>query len=152
MQPVGSHINFSAQPHNLLVANKKWCVRSYRFGFNGQEKDDEVYGSTGTSYTAQFWQYDPRIGRRWNLDPKPTVGISDYACFADNPIWFSDPLGNSATVFITADEDKGGNEKTNTSAFNQLKSSTNLKLKRDDKSGQISIIGGKVKNEDDKKL
>ena len=42
---------------------------NYRFGFNGQEKDDEIFGSTGTSYTAEFWQYDARIGRRWNVDP-----------------------------------------------------------------------------------
>ena len=32
----------------------------YRFGFNGQEKDDEVYGE-GKSYSAEFWQYDTRL-------------------------------------------------------------------------------------------
>ncbi|MBN9381989.1 MAG: RHS repeat protein, partial [Chitinophagaceae bacterium] len=50
----------------------------YRYGFNGQEKSDEIKGS-GNSYTAEFWEYDPRIGQRWNLDPKPTIGVSPYA-------------------------------------------------------------------------
>ena len=67
----------------------------YSFGFNSQEKDDEVYGSTGTSYTAQFWQYDSRLGRRWNLDPKPNPSISQYATFNLNPIMFSDILGDT---------------------------------------------------------
>ena len=45
---------------------------SYRYGFNGQEKDNEIYG-TGNLNTAEYWEYDARIGRRWNVDPKPTV-------------------------------------------------------------------------------
>jgi RHS repeat-associated protein len=65
----------------------------YRYGFNGQEKSDDV--TTG-NYTAMFWEYDSRIGRRWNVDPKPTIGISDYATFFNNPIKFMDALGDSA--------------------------------------------------------
>jgi|GEM_PF-2772454 len=42
----------------------------YRFGFNGMEKDDEVNGSNGTSYTTPFRQLDPRLGGRWwSRDP-----------------------------------------------------------------------------------
>ena len=72
----------------------------YRYGFNGQEKDDEIKGA-GNSYTAEFWEYDPRIGRRWNLDPKPTIGVSQYSTFSNNPIWFSDPLGDSTGPVAT---------------------------------------------------
>jgi len=49
----------------------------------------------GNSYTAEFWEYDPRIGRRWNLDPRPVTGLSEYSAFNGNPIMFSDPLGDS---------------------------------------------------------
>jgi hypothetical protein len=42
-----------------------------------------------------YWEYDSRIGRRWNVDPKPNPSISNYATFANNPIWFSDPLGDT---------------------------------------------------------
>ncbi len=66
---------------------------AYRFGFNGQEKDDEVAGA-GNTMTAMFWEYDARLGRRWNIDPKPITGISEYACFANNPIVFRDINGD----------------------------------------------------------
>lgn len=38
--------------------------------------------------------YDPRIGRRWNLDPEPITGFSEYSALNNSPILFSDPLGN----------------------------------------------------------
>jgi len=67
----------------------------YRFGFNGQEMDNEITGQTGTHTTAMFWEYDCRLGRRWNLDPKPQTSISDYACFANNPVWLCDVNGDT---------------------------------------------------------
>ena len=76
---------------------------AYRYGFNGMEKDDEINGS-GNSYTALFWQYDARLGRRWNLDPKPNPSISQYVTFANNPIWFSDPFGDTVKFVSNVDE------------------------------------------------
>jgi hypothetical protein len=66
----------------------------YRYGMNTQEKDNEIYGE-GNSYTAEYWQYDARLGRRWNVDPKPNPSTSTYAAFANNPIWFSDVAGDT---------------------------------------------------------
>jgi hypothetical protein len=71
---------------------------------NGQEMDNEINGITGSSYTAEFWQYDSRLGRRWNMDPKPTVSLSSYATFANNPIYNTDILGDSSVY-----HDEGGN-------------------------------------------
>ncbi len=65
----------------------------YRYGFGGQMKDDEISGS-GNSYTAEFWQYDPRLCRRWNIDPVKKYWQSDYVCFSDNPILRTDPKGD----------------------------------------------------------
>jgi RHS repeat-associated protein len=73
---------------------------NYRYGFNGQEKDNEIKGE-GNTYTAQFWEYDARSVRRWNLDPKPTVGISPYSAFSGNPIRYSDPLGDTLQPLTT---------------------------------------------------
>jgi hypothetical protein len=94
MQPEGNHINLTPQAHNMLTVKAKKCIRAYSFLFNGQESDNETFNSAGASYTAQFWQYDSRIGRRWNLDPRPNPSTSYYATFAGNPVWYSDPLGD----------------------------------------------------------
>ncbi|MBK7309681.1 MAG: hypothetical protein KBG47_11860 [Bacteroidia bacterium] len=66
---------------------------SYRYSFNGQEKDDEVSGN-GNSYTATHWQYDPRLGRRWNTDVVRKPWLSDYCTFSNNPIIMMDPHGD----------------------------------------------------------
>ncbi len=66
----------------------------YRFGFNGQEMDNEISGQTGTHTTAMFWEYDSRLGRRWNLDPVYIASQSRYSCFLNNPILYADPYGD----------------------------------------------------------
>lgn len=63
----------------------------YRYGFQGQEKVEELgVGHT----TAQFWEYDASLGRRWNVDPAYKHYISNYVAFGNNPLIFVDPLGN----------------------------------------------------------
>jgi RHS repeat-associated protein len=66
----------------------------YRYGYNGMEKDNELKG-VGNSYTTEFRQYDPRLGRWLSLDPMMMEfpNISPYVAFNDNPILFTDPLG-----------------------------------------------------------
>ena len=63
-----------------------------RYGMNGQESVDEVSGSK-SHYIAEFWMYDSRIGRRWNIDPIVKPWESPYATFSNNPILFIDPNG-----------------------------------------------------------
>ena len=65
-------------------------AKGYRYGFNGQERSDDIKGE-GNSYTAQFWEYDPMIGKRWNVDP--IHKYSPYEAFGSNPIINSDPSG-----------------------------------------------------------
>jgi hypothetical protein len=42
-----------------------------------------------------FWEYDTRIGRRWNVDPKSNIWESEYAVFGGNPILNTDVNGDS---------------------------------------------------------
>jgi RHS repeat-associated protein len=85
----------------MLLPNRHESTNEYRYGFQGQEKDDEVSGE-GNSYTAEYWQYDSRLGRRWNIDLVVKEHESPYATFANNPIWFADPNGaDSLKVNIT---------------------------------------------------
>jgi hypothetical protein len=85
-------------PFGMMQEGRKFVGgMGYRWGMNGQEKVDEIKGS-GNHYTAMFWEYDSRLGRRWNQDPKPNPSISNYTAFANNPIWYSDPLGDTIKV------------------------------------------------------
>ena len=75
-----------------ILANQSTNTGGYRYFFNGQEVDNEVFGEVA-NYTAEFWQYDSRLGRRWNIDPVFKAYESLYACFAGNPIRYNDLLG-----------------------------------------------------------
>ncbi len=75
-----------------MPGRKYISASDYRYGFGAQEKSDEMKGE-GNSYTAEFWEYDPRIGRRWNIDPVTKEWESPYAAFNNNPLFFSDPQG-----------------------------------------------------------
>ncbi len=91
----------------MLVPNRHSpdLSRDYRYGFQGQEKDDEISGE-GNSYTAEFWQYDPRIARRWNIDPIDKAFESPYSTFKNNPLSFIDPRGLNGDVTIDKKEKK----------------------------------------------
>jgi hypothetical protein len=73
------------------------CVETYRYGFNGQEKEKEITGSD-THTSAEFWMYDTRVGRRWQLDPKPLFSSSNYSTLLNSPISFFDLKGDT-TIF-----------------------------------------------------
>jgi RHS repeat-associated protein len=52
----------------MLVPNRYGSTNSYRYGFQGQEKDDEIKGE-GNSLNYTFRMHDPRIGRFFVTDP-----------------------------------------------------------------------------------
>jgi hypothetical protein len=84
-----------------LYASEKGCADAYRYGFNGQEKSDDIFeGST----TALFWEYDSRTGRRWNVDPVVKEMESGYATFRDNPSVLNDVKGDRPNDRIYLDK------------------------------------------------
>jgi hypothetical protein len=62
--------------------------------------DNEISGQTGTHTTAMFWEYDSRLGRRWNTDPVIKEFESPYMCFSGNPIVISDLNGNDGIATV----------------------------------------------------
>ncbi|MEW6772989.1 MAG: hypothetical protein AB1304_03215 [Bacteroidota bacterium] len=66
----------------------------YRFGFNTQEKVNEI---SPDHYTAKYWEYDARLGRRWERDPVVKYHESPYAILGNNPIWFVDADGRDTS-------------------------------------------------------
>jgi YD repeat-containing protein len=83
-----SGINATQDPNTIASE-----LDGYRYGFNSQEKTNEIAGN-GNHNTAQFWEYDTRLARRWNLDPKPNADLSSYAVLGNNPILMVDLLGD----------------------------------------------------------
>ena len=81
----------------MVMPDRSFSYENYGFAFNGQMKTDEVSGA-GNHNTALFWEYDTRLIRRWNLDPKSTIGLSDYSTFDNNPILQYDVLGDTPTI------------------------------------------------------
>ncbi|MFY7937691.1 MAG: putative toxin, partial [Flavobacterium sp.] len=55
-------------PFGAPLAGRTWQASEYRFGFNGQEKDDE-FKSEGNSITFEFRIHDPRLGKFLSVDP-----------------------------------------------------------------------------------
>ncbi len=64
----------------MLVPNRHGSSNSYRYGFQGQEKDDELKGE-GNSLNYTFRMHDPRVGRFFARDPlfRQYPWNSDYA-------------------------------------------------------------------------
>ncbi|WP_435264303.1 RHS repeat-associated core domain-containing protein [Tenacibaculum sp. nBUS_03] len=73
-------------PFGMLVPNRHGQADSYRYGFQGQEKDDEVKGE-GNSYNFTYRMHDARIGRFFRPDPMASQypHNSSYA-FSENRV------------------------------------------------------------------
>ena len=98
---VGIRNSSDYSPFGVELDGRTVSVDGYRFGFNTQEKTDEISGS-GNHTTALYWEYDSRLGRRWNLDPVYNSDISRYTVNGNNPNYFRDPIGDFKTWFGAA--------------------------------------------------
>ncbi len=70
----------------MLVPNRHGSSDRYRYGFQGQEKDDELKGE-GNSLNYTFRMHDPRMGRFFAVDPlaRSYPWNSPYA-FSENQV------------------------------------------------------------------
>jgi len=56
-------------PFGMLMPNRHGQSDDYRYGYQGQESDDEIRGSESTSVNFKFRMYDTRVGRFLSTDP-----------------------------------------------------------------------------------
>jgi RHS repeat-associated protein len=95
-------------PFGVQLAERTISGDGYRFGFQGQEKDDEVSGE-GNSYDFGARMYNSRIGRWLSCDAKAAKqpSQSPYKAFLNNPIVYVDPDGNTEYETVVIYDAKG---------------------------------------------
>ena len=99
--PVGNIMQSNLHSFGMLMKEGTFSSGDYRYGFNGKEKDDEVKGSSGSSYDLGARIYDPRLGRWMSMDALANKypAISPFAFALNTPIMAKDPDGN-VVIFI----------------------------------------------------
>src|SRR5690606_1826 len=80
-------LQFNSYSRENSVPNRK--------KFNGIE---EVTDLGLNVYTALYRVDDPAIGRWWQIDPKPNFSWSSYSSRSNNPMRYSDPLGDTVVI------------------------------------------------------
>lgn len=73
--------------YNVLKDSEKGCAGEYRYGFQDQEKVNEIYGE-GNAYSFKYRMYNPRLGKFFSVDPldKKYPAWSPYAFAMDRVI------------------------------------------------------------------
>ena len=80
-------------PGGSPMLGRTFSANSYKYGYQGSEKDDEISGS-GNHITTFFREGDTRLLKWWSVDPKAKPWESPYAWMGSNPILMSDPMGD----------------------------------------------------------
>ena len=75
---------------------RSYSSSSYRYGYQGSEKVDEINGSDN-NYSTFFREFDARLGRWLCIDPKFSPFESPYACMGNMPITLNDVRGDKPT-------------------------------------------------------
>ncbi len=57
------------QAYGGAIEDRQFMSETYRYGFNGKEKDDEGMGGGGSTYDYGFRIYNPQIGKFLSVDP-----------------------------------------------------------------------------------
>ena len=122
---------------------EKSCAGVYRYGFNGYEKDNEVKNITGGHISFNDYGYDPRTGKRWNVDPKTSSSPwqSPYLFAANSPIQNIDTDGETDTYYILVVDRKTGKSAFQTATFeNNYPDKNHYVIHYKDKDGSVKKV------------
>jgi RHS repeat-associated protein len=85
----------------MLLPKRHGAVDGYRYGFQGQEKDDEIKGE-GNSLNYKFRMYDPRIGRFFAEDPlvPQYPELTPYQFASNSPVFLNELEGLEGQTYL----------------------------------------------------
>ncbi|MCK6649161.1 MAG: HNH/ENDO VII family nuclease [Bacteroidia bacterium] len=92
MQRVGDHNYYS---FGAVVPGRKFNTPTYRYGFNGKEKEDEIANAESAYDDFGARIYDARLGRFLSIDPlfEKYPDYTPYLFAGNKPIWMLDRDG-----------------------------------------------------------
>ena len=107
-------------PFGMEMPGRSYSSNSYRFGFNGKEKDDNITGVTGSHLDFGARIYDSRIGRWLTVDPMRAIfpEMTPYNFGANNPILFIDNDGEIFRIHYEEKDASTGKTVSRTFDFN----------------------------------
>ena len=83
---VGIRNTSDYSPFGVELDGRTVSLEGYRFGFQNQEKDDEIKGE-GNSINYTFRMHDPRLGRFLSVDPiAPNYPYNSSYAFSENRV------------------------------------------------------------------
>ncbi|PCI98236.1 MAG: hypothetical protein COB15_06210 [Flavobacteriales bacterium] len=94
-------------PYGMLMPGRHDAIGGYRYGFQGQESDDELKGE-GNSVNYKYRMHDARLGRFFAVDPlaKEYPELTPYQFSANQPIHAGELEGLESYDYIGAFIDK----------------------------------------------
>jgi RHS repeat-associated protein len=118
---VGIRNSTDYSPFGVELDGRTVSVDGYRFGYQGSEKDNEFKGE-GNSYTTEFRQLDPRLGRWMSVDvfSSKASAWTPYRVNFNNPLFFNDQQGLYETK-REARRAKRGAKDENYTRFSKIK-------------------------------
>lgn len=123
-------------PYGMTMDQRHGNSSEYRYGFQGQEKDDEVRGE-GNSINYKYRMHDPRIGRFFAIDPlAPKYPHNSPYAFSENRVVDGIELEGLEHVDLDAEYK---NEKGETTTYRK----ENNIVKTDDNSSYFYTEGDK---------
>jgi len=119
----------------MLMPGRHANTADYRYGFQGQEMDDEIKGE-GNSLNYTFRMHDPRVGRFFAMDPltKKYPHYSPYSFSGNKVIAYSELEGLEETLSTLA-------QYNDQKSYLQGKITAEELKKRDDARAYGTIIG-----------
>ncbi len=110
-------------PFGMLLVERNWqSTTTYKYGFNGKENVDDVYGNdVAVDFGARI--YDGRLGRWFSVDPAyiDFAFSSPFTFVSNNPIILVDPDGEKETLYLTIINKDGSKTVLIKTTYNKFK-------------------------------
>ncbi len=142
------------------MPGRSYSTPSYRYGFNGKEKDDEVKSVDGSQYDYGFRIYNPRLGKFLSVDPLTDrfPFYSPYQFASNSPIIAEDLDGLESSCNLNSNENsasepfKGSTQPVDVAEHNGSMVYGQSKASESFQAGNYDVLPNYVHDKDGKEI